>query len=531
MLTLDDPNFGIGLLFMTVKRLILALLTVLAVVQMSLSLLESWNQPQIQSRLELYQTNLLLHAAEWQDSDRPLSHALIGKQPLEAAEKQYTEVRQTAEKTQQKLQSELAAISVIPQGQRSEGKELQATIVQLDRLITELDLRLGILQIQQGQKDTGLKTWQDLIARTASQPQLSQLSQLAALLSDLWNQQLELSTEIPKQLQTNLDGWFRYQALSKFYSGAKDREQLLALQAQEQEIAFQSVWKLALVGGIPALGLLIGVGIILVLVVQWLWQRFRHPESANLSPLFQNAGIPWETPWDGETIVQVIVVGFFFIFFFVGSILLPIVFNSLDLHPTSFDSRMRATYALSSYSLVAVGGFSVLYLSLKPFFPLPANWFKFKLVDNWFVWGLGGYFVALPLVIIVSVINQGLWQGQGGSNPILPIALENRDGWAMAIFFLTASIAAPIFEEVIFRGFLLPSLTKYLPVWGAIAASSLLFAIAHLNISEVLPLATLGAVMGFIYTRSRNLLAPMFLHCLWNSGTLLSLFLLGSGAN
>jgi len=30
------------------------------------SLVESWKQPQIQSRLELYQTNLLLHAAQWQ---------------------------------------------------------------------------------------------------------------------------------------------------------------------------------------------------------------------------------------------------------------------------------------------------------------------------------------------------------------------------------------------------------------------------------------------------------------------------------
>ncbi|EKD06554.1 abortive infection protein [Arthrospira platensis C1] len=84
---------------------------------------------------------------------------------------------------------------------------------------------------------------------------------------------------------------------------------------------------------------------------------------------------------------------------------------------------------------------------------------------------------------------------------------------------------------MLFRGFLLPSLTRYFSLWGAIIASGLLFAVAHLNVSEILPLFVLGIVLGFVYTRSRNLWAPMLLHSLWNSGTLISLYILGSGAN
>jgi hypothetical protein len=102
---------------------------------------------------------------------------------------------------------------------------------------------------------------------------------------------------------------------------------------------------------------------------------------------------------------------------------------------------------------------------------------------------------------------------------------------ALGIFFITASIAAPIFEETMFRGFLLPSLTRYLPLGSAILLSGFLFAVAHFNVSEILPLMTLGIVLGFVYTRSRNLLAPMFMHGLWNSGTLLSLYVLGSGGS
>jgi len=187
-------------------------------------------------------------------------------------------------------------------------------------------------------------------------------------------------------------------------------------------------------------------------------------------------------------------------------------------------------YVLGTYLLMAGAGISVLYFSIKSFLPLPSDWFKFQFKSNWVIWGFGGYLVAIPLVLLVSLINQQIWQGQGGSNPLLFLALQSQDKVALAVFFATASIAAPIFEEIMFRGFLLPSLTRYISVSGAIVISGFIFAIAHLSLSEVLPLATLGIILGFVYTRSRNLLAPMLLHCLWNSGTLLSLFVLGSGA-
>ena len=173
----------------------------------------------------------------------------------------------------------------------------------------------------------------------------------------------------------------------------------------------------------------------------------------------------------------------------------------------------------------------MLYFCLKPFLPLPQGWFRVQWFSKWPLWGIGGYFAALPLVILISLLNQAIWQGQGGSNPILPIALQGKDPVALVIFFSTAAIAAPIFEEILFRGFLLPSLTRYFPTWGAIVLSSLIFAIAHLSLSEVLPLTVLGMTLGFVYARSGNLLSSMLLHSLWNSGTLLSLFVLGSSSS
>jgi membrane protease YdiL (CAAX protease family) len=400
---------------------------------------------------------------------------------------------------------------------------LQKSLSQVKQLIDELDLRLGILQAQQGQTDAAIKSWSKLSNQssvdTIAPPEAS-LAQTAAVLMGLWSEPPRLLPDAEPQIQKNLDSWFRYRALTQLYQLQQRQDALLSLQAKEQEIAEQAIFKLAVIGGIPGFGGLLGVGLLLFVLAQRLLQGKR-------SLLATNGDVPWETPWDWEIVWQVLILGFFFI----GQLLLPVLFEILGFNPVSFSVRMQAFYVLISYLLMAFGGLLVLYFSIKPFLPLPDDWFRFKLRSNWIAWGLGGYLVALPLVIVVSLINQQLWKGQGGSNPILPLALEGRDSVALLIFFITACVAAPVFEEIIFRGFLLPSLTRYVPVWGAILASSLLFAIAHLSLSEVLPLATLGMVLGVVYTRSRNLLASMLLHGLWNAGTLLSLFVLGSGSN
>jgi membrane protease YdiL (CAAX protease family) len=539
-----------------IRRLVLVVLTIIAIANITFSLVRSWGQPQIQSRLELYQTNLLLHASEWQgkntDSATPQNstpdltaarNALLGTEPLKTAQKQYQESRQLAQTTQSQIVERLEELSskelttppdvAKPQQQMppiadpasvsQQRQQLQKSLSRVKQLINELDIRLGILQAQQGQTDAAIKTWRKLSNQSSvnniASPEAS-LAQTAAVLTNLWSKPPRLLPDAEPLIQKNLDSWFRYRALTQLYQLQQRQDALLSLQAKEQTIAEQAILKLALIGGIPGLGGLLGVVLLLFLLAGRLLQGKR-------SLLATNGDVAWDTPWDAEIIWQVLILGFFFI----GQLLLPYLFSFLGVNPINYSVRMKAFYVLLSYLLMSAGGLFVLYLSIKPFLPLSDDWFRFKLRGNWILWGVGGYLVALPLVIVVSLINQQLWQGQGGSNPILPLALEGRDSVALAIFFITACVAAPMFEEIIFRGFLLPSLTRYVPVWGAILASSLLFAIAHLSLSEVLPLATLGMVLGVVYTRSRNLLASMLLHGLWNAGTLLSLFVLGSGSS
>ncbi|MDX2230724.1 MAG: type II CAAX endopeptidase family protein [Leptolyngbyaceae cyanobacterium bins.349] len=510
---------------MTIKRLILIVLTIFAVGLIGQDLLSSWNQPQIQSRLELYQTNLLLQATELRSPDSSLtatSQALVGNNPIQTALQQYQDVRDLAQKNLHK--SETLLTTKTEQADPGAVKRLQATQQQLTQLTAELDLNIGVLLTQQERVETAIKTWATVPPQVKLGKLSPQLENTANVLTGIWSTPPQLFPDAESVLKQHLDGWFETRSLARLYELQQRQDALQNLELAQQQAAEQAFQNLAIITGVPVLGCLIGAGILLFLIGQWLVQRKQALLSAE-------SMTGWTTPWDGEMVWQVLIFGFFLI----GQVVIPIGLGILRQTPifavVGASDRGKALLILINYLALAAGGLSVLYLSIKPFLPLPEGWFQVRLKGNWFWWGLGGYLAALPLVILISIINQQIWQGQGGSNPILPIALQERDTVALLIFFVTATIAAPIFEEILFRGFLLPSLTRYTSIWGAIALSSLIFAIAHLSLSEVLPLTVLGMVLGFVYTRSQNLLASMLLHGLWNSGTLASLIILGSSAS
>ncbi len=522
---------------MTIKRFILGVLTIFAILRVLLSLGDSFTQPQIQSRLELYQTDLLLHATEISNEDLISARdALVGANPLAAAEEQYLKARQVTNKSLANFQGQLQTITSQPASLNSQSADLdflgdgadvspqelqlQQVITETNQFIAQIDLKLGIIQAQQGETAKALSTWEELIVREKGNNSTASIYQTAEILRDLWQESNIEEADVESILvpDADLNGWFRYTVKKQFYSSQQREDDLLNLEAKEREQASIALVKLVLIGTIPLLGGIVGVGLLVFLLVQW----FLKQDKAILN--LKNMAT-WPVPWDGEIVWQVLIVGFFFI----GQLVIPLLLGFLGLNLGGLSLRFQAGYILVTYLLLALGGLSVLYFSIKPFFPLPSEWFSVKWLGNWFVWGLGGYLVALPLVVLVSLINQQFWQGQGGSNPILFLALQAQDTLALAIFFITASVAAPIFEELVFRGFLLPSLTRYLPVGRSILLSSFIFSAAHLSLSEVFPLMTLGVVLGFVYMRSRNLLAPILLHCLWNSGTLFSLFVLGSG--
>ncbi|KAH9719339.1 CAAX amino terminal protease family protein [Citrus sinensis] len=211
-------------------------------------------------------------------------------------------------------------------------------------------------------------------------------------------------------------------------------------------------------------------------------------------------GSRWTVPWTAETILQVMLL-WVAAFWFIGSWVIPFAAH--------------------------VAGFriAILHRCLSRFHPLPSDWFRFSLKGNWQLDVALGC-LMFPLVNRLSQFNLNLLPLMP-SAPVTISSVEQsimaRDPVAMALYAIVVSVCAPVWEEIVFRGFLLPSLTKYMPVWCAILVSSVAFALAHFNVQRMLPLIFLGVVMGVVFARSRNLLPSMLLHSLWNGFVFLDL--------
>ncbi|KAK9668349.1 hypothetical protein RND81_13G054200 [Saponaria officinalis] len=240
--------------------------------------------------------------------------------------------------------------------------------------------------------------------------------------------------------------------------------------------------------------------------------------------VFKAIGDRWTVPWTGETILQVMLL-WVAAFWFVGSWVMPFAAHMAGFSKESLTYRGQAFYSLLTDVTEGLAGIAILHRCLSRFRPLPSGWFKFSIKGKWYLDVALGC-LMFPLVNRLSQFNLDLLP----LLPSTPVTLSSveqsilaRDPIAMGLYVVVVSVCAPIWEEIVFRGFLLPSLTRYMPVWCAILVSSVVFALAHFNVQRMLPLILLGVVMGTLFARSRNLVPSMLLHSLWNAFVFLDL--------
>lgn len=102
-------------------------------------------------------------------------------------------------------------------------------------------------------------------------------------------------------------------------------------------------------------------------------------------------------------------------------------------------------------------------------------------------------------------------------------------GNVSALIALTtvAALLAPVAEELLYRGFLLPSLSRAMPKAGAVLLSSAVFSATHFSARDFPALLLLGCCLGIATVADDgNLAAPLGAHVLYNG-----LLLAGLAAN
>lgn len=141
------------------------------------------------------------------------------------------------------------------------------------------------------------------------------------------------------------------------------------------------------------------------------------------------------------------------------------------------------------------------------------------------------YLAAMPLIAATSMISNALFAYSGiplQPQPVLSGFIDTTAPlWFKGWLILTAVAAAPLVEEIVFRGVFFPALARHRGIPAAIALVSLLFAFIHGHAPAVLPLFVVGTTLATAYLYTGSLLVPIFIHAIFNSVNLAALLLSG----
>jgi membrane protease YdiL (CAAX protease family) len=99
--------------------------------------------------------------------------------------------------------------------------------------------------------------------------------------------------------------------------------------------------------------------------------------------------------------------------------------------------------------------------------------------------------------------------------------------WAIVL----SVVAAPVFEEIFFRGLVLEQAARRWSSGRAVMVSALLFGLVHLpNLPQAINAAVMGLVMGYIYISTRSLPSVIVIHAVNNAVAYLFLETTGTGS-
>lgn len=174
------------------------------------------------------------------------------------------------------------------------------------------------------------------------------------------------------------------------------------------------------------------------------------------------------------------------------------------------------------FATVASGGMAAWFGIKMMGVNLKAQLEQTRFDRSWIVKGASMMFAAnLILSLLVSLLNSIL--GFFGAG-IDPVGLSGSGSFAgILLNFLMAVVAAPFFEEVIFRGIMCKSMARFNKGF-AVIFSALLFGIAHMNLYQGIPAFGMGIILAFVYLRSGSLWVPILMHAVNNFMALLETY-------
>lgn len=143
--------------------------------------------------------------------------------------------------------------------------------------------------------------------------------------------------------------------------------------------------------------------------------------------------------------------------------------------------------------------------------------------SRWLATGLFLYVAMMPIIWFYTMVYQ-LGLRAMGISPTLQEAVllftSATPMWMRIYMLLLGVVVAPVVEEMLFRGILLPTLGRRIGLLPAVVATSLLFAAMHMHLGSFFSLFLLALAFSGAYLLTRSLLTPMIMHATFNAVSL-----------
>lgn len=140
------------------------------------------------------------------------------------------------------------------------------------------------------------------------------------------------------------------------------------------------------------------------------------------------------------------------------------------------------------------------------------------------LWAILGIFMAFAVQMAAGLIEQYVFGVKHASENTKNITDISK---SMPIFILVVAIIGPILEEIVFRKVLFGTLNKKFNFVTAALASSLLFGLAHMELSFLLTYTAIGFLFAFLYWMTKRIFVSIIAHAAMNTFVVVVYVLLG----
>ncbi len=134
--------------------------------------------------------------------------------------------------------------------------------------------------------------------------------------------------------------------------------------------------------------------------------------------------------------------------------------------------------------------------------------------------GIIGGSLTFWTVTACGLLSQGLLQHvswfEERLRSFFDVNVKNTSGLDLLVAGLVIILAAPVCEEIFFRGFLYPAMRRGMGLWTAALLNGLLFSAFHFSLFGLLGRTLAGALFCVLYEYTDNLWSPVAAHLLNN---------------